>query len=61
MAKSTPQRDLLNEPIVLARNMAFQQLSAFLNQTPNPIGETDSDRIPARMSKTEIKRLAGRG
>ena len=60
MAKSRPQRDILNEPIILARNMAYQSVQALLNNTPNPIGETDSDRIPTRMSLAELKRLAGR-
>lgn len=60
MARKKPQRDLLNEQIIGARNLAAMQVFAFRNMTPNPVGETDSDRIPTKMTMTELNRLLGK-
>ena len=53
--------DQINDPIIIARNLAYQQVQAFLEQNPNKPGETDAAKVPARLSLTELKRLAGRG
>ena len=57
---SKAQRDQLNEPIIMARNQAFQAYSALMHNMVNKIGEMDVGRSPTTLSRTELKRLAGR-
>ena len=53
-----PQRDPINEPIRLARDMATQHLAGLRNQTPNKVGELDKPLPP--MTIEEIQRLVGK-
>lgn len=59
MAKrNTEQVDLINGPIPMARDWAFQQVQKMLKQSPNPLGEMRPGDI-GRMTKEEQARLRG--
>lgn len=51
--------DLLNDPILLARNMAFQQVQYFVRAFPNELGQIDRRKQPV-LTQEEIRRLAGK-
>lgn len=53
--------DLLNAPIRLAAEMAFQQIQYAKRLAPNPIGQVTGREMPSRIRLEDIRRLAKGG
>jgi hypothetical protein len=56
----TERVDIVNEPAVIAAEMAFQQLEAALGRFPNTAGEVSGPAQKGRISIDAIRRI-GKG
>ena len=52
--------DLINDPIKLAGDMAYQQVERFLVLNNNPPGTLGAGQRPPRMTQAELRRLMGK-
>ena len=60
MARRNTEVDPVNLPIIMARNIAYQQVRYLLDRLPNPIGQIDPQKLPSRFGQDEFERLDGR-